>query len=176
MSDMPDLQIQELPKEAVDNIKAIEGRARESSDSLNRSAMFGAEDSAKLLDRGSFDNQLAYGNDALSHAIGSRASMKYANSMNRLKSETSLDAVNRKFNRLGQAAELVGQELQYNERVKQMRYMQSMHRKQARASALGSILGVAGAIVGGVVTMSPAGAAAGYGVGSGIGNAIGGDL
>lgn len=163
----------DLSKDTKRSIDRFVDLSQRTPDDYHKSNMRGVESTEGFLknDR-SFDKSLGMNDYGLSDSISDSANRKYYQNMGTLRSQSKFDAEGQYFSRLEHAAELVGQELKYNEHIKMMKYQAKMARKRARAGVIGSVLGIAGAVVGSVG--GPAGAAAGYAIGSGLGNTVAG--
>lgn len=166
----------DVPKETSQDIAAIQHESNRSANDLAQESMRGVDQSASLMnDAGSFDEGIGFSNQTLKRAIQNRARGDYERSMNRLKTENSIDSVNRKFERLKNAAGLVAQEHAHNQQARRLRYMERQRKKAMRGQIISSVLGIGGAVAGGMLTAgSPGGIMAGSMIGSGVGGVIGG--
>jgi hypothetical protein len=121
-----------------------------------------------------FQKQLGGGiNQDQLQAIYRRAEIPFQFEMGQMKVKAKHFAEKMAFQRKLNAAKLVSQEHQLNEKIRLMKYKAELARQAARAGVLGNILGIAGAAAGAAATGSPAGAMAGYYAGQGAGQAIG---
>ena len=164
-----------LPKEQHNEISSIARDAGLGSGQIAKSYLGDINNNSQGLMnyRAAQPNYGSNDNKALYDAIDRRSQTEYSKNISALKSKASVDAMNDRFTRLNQAAELVNAEFQHNEAVKQANYADKLNRKRARAAVLGNILGIAGA-AGGAMVGGPAGAMAGYQIGQGVGGMQGG--
>ena len=116
-------------------------------------------------------------NDGRSSALSSAIKQKYrkgfAQNQRSENFQSKVDAHNRYFNRLQNAALLSNEEHKLNEQRRLAIYKAKMNKKAARGQIIGNLLGIAGAIVGGYASGgNPAGIAAGYSIGQGAGQMV----
>lgn len=167
-----------LPNEMSGRISEIYGDANQSADQIAQDTMKGTGDGASLLDGDSFDESIAYSNDGLKRAIQNRSKGDYGRSMQALKTNVNFEAMNRKFDKLKNAAGPVSQEHAHNERARQLRYVERQRKKALRGQLIGSVLGIGGAIGGAMIApggSAAGGAIAGNMIGTGLGNTLGGE-
>lgn len=166
----------DLPQEMSSRIGDIQVDAQRSAQDLASDTLKDVNQAAKVLEPDSFDEDIGYSNEAMISAIRNRSGADYSRSLDNLKGKTSFDAINRKFNRLKNAAELVSAEHAHNERARQLRYAERQRKKALRGQIVGSVLGIGGAVAGGILSGgNPAGIMAGSMIGQGIGNAAAGE-
>lgn len=169
---------QNLPEEMSGRISEIYGDANKPAEQIAQETMKGTDDGASLLEGDNFDDNIAYSNEGLKRAIQNRSKGDYGRSMKALKTNVSFDSMNRKFDKLKNAAALVSAEHQHNERARQLRYIERQRKKALRGQIIGSVLGIGGAIGGAMIAPvggAGAGAIAGNMIGTGIGNTLGGE-
>ena len=158
--------------------KAIENFRQDSlkgSKDLQKEMSAGVfNDPAFLSKKAGFEGQAGVGVDSksLMDAIELRARGEQNRSNKRLKSDIQRQALESRFSRLLNAAELTSQEHKQNMQAEMNRYMAKVNRRNARASVLGNVLGIAGAAAG--MGAGPMGAMAGYNIGQGLGQSFGG--
>lgn len=166
-------QFNYLPSEQVKDIQQIRADSNKSAADLSKDFTEGINQSGYTPDkRGSPEMFGLNDNQAVMDAIERRGQQKYRSNVGQIKSNADIEALNSRFTRLNQAAELTAAELQHNQMVKAARHAEKMNRRRARAGVLGNVLGIAGAVVGGVYG-GPAGASAGYMIGQGVGGMAG---
>lgn len=170
------MAITEVNDETRQRIDEFDKGARVSSSDLARQQLARADVGQRFIapDQ-SFEGGLGgdISGPAFSDAINRKALQRYGQEMGSLRKRVNYQALNRKFDRLNQAAELVSMENAHNERVYQMRYRMAQERKARRGAVLGNVLGLVGTVVGGIYG-GPGGAAAGGAVGRSLGEGMGG--
>lgn len=167
--------LEEVGAETRREIQSFTDAAQQSAPSLARRELAGSDVGQRFLNQGQTFEQSLGGDvatPALSEAINRRALGQYGAEYGALKQKVDYKALNKKFERLSQAADLVKAENDHNERVRQARYQIKQQRKKARGAMLGSVLGIVGGVVGGIYG-GPAGAQAGGMVGQTLGQNIG---
>lgn len=164
----------EVSGETRQDISSFTQGSKRSAQDLARQTLAGQE-SARRMMRPDESFEAGLGGDisapSLSKAIQSRSMQRFGREMDDLKAQVNYQSLNKKFKRLGEAAELVAAENEHNARVRQMRYQERQNKKRARGALISSILGVGGAIAGAAV-----GGAPGAMIGSQAGQAAGGLL
>lgn len=125
-----------------------------------------------------FDKQL--GGPVTSTAIKQRSMQAYQGEKKALDFMQKQHSVDRHFQKLQTASDMVRQEMQMNYEKAMAKYAAQQARKRARGGVISAVLGtvgaVAGAVIGGAYTAgagSGAGAAAGGAIGSAVGTGIG---
>lgn len=162
-------ELSKTTKKSIDNFVDLSKRTPED---YHQSNMRGVDATRGFLaNDNSFEKSLGMNDVGLSKSIRDSADQKYYDKVNRYQRESRSVAQEQYSKRLLHAADLVNQELQYNQERQMLLYQAKMARKKARAQVIGTVLGIGGAVVGGVATMSPQGAMVGYQVGQGLGSA-----
>jgi len=160
---------QDVDPETSQRIEDFAKDAGKSSQDLYQDSISGVDESPAFLQDKNLSGQLGQGvdSDALVSAIERRASRSAAAKNTLMKSELQTQALESRFRRLQQAAQLSQAEAEQNERARMNRYLRRQNRRRARAAVLGNVLGIAGAAVGSMG--GPTGAMAGYQIGQGLG-------
>jgi len=165
---------QEVGGELRADIQRFTDASRKDANQLARETLAGTQSAQRMM-RPDESFEAGLGGDisapSLSKAIQSRSMQRFDRDMQDLKAQVNYQSLNKKFKRLGEAAELVAAENEHNARVRQMRYQERQNKKRARGALISSILGVGGAIAGAAV-----GGAPGAMIGSQAGQAAGGLL
>lgn len=122
------------------------------------------------------------GGGHVSEAIQQRSMQNYGHEQKALSFMQKQHAVDRHFQKLQTASDMVRQEMQMNYEKAMQKYAADQARKRARGGVISSVLGVVGAVAGAVVGVYTTGgtgsagmAAAGYAGGSALGGAIQGE-
>ena len=168
--------MQEVAGQTKESIQNIADASMGPASNIARKELTGTEEMRRFITPDqSFEKGLGgeISQPAISDAINRRSLSKYGEEYGALKSRTNYQAMNEKFKRLSEAANLVAMENEHNQRVREMRYQIAKQRKAARGAMLGSILGIGGAVAGFAVG-GPAGAMAGSQIGTAVGQNIGG--
>lgn len=159
---------------ALTNTQGLVDRAMGSSNEQEYQNLSKGTDTSGLLNQGDNLNQnLSFGDNALSSAIRSKYSKPFQVQQQGLQNKMQLDAKNTHFEKLLTAQQMASQEVQLNFQKEMIKYKQKMAKRQQRQQLVGSVLGLTGAVAGGVMG-GPAGAVGGSAAGGAAGQAVAG--
>lgn len=131
-------------------------------------------DTSGLLNQDSGMNQnLSFGDQALSSAIKGKYSRPFQVQQQGLQNSIKLDARNAHFEKMLTAHHLANEEANLNFQKEMIKYKQKQAKKAQRGAVIGQVLGLTGAIVGTVYGGGPAGGMAGGAAGQQIGQGAG---
>lgn len=157
-------------------MRETEGLIKQGMDSTPEQAYQGmaqGTDTSGLLNQSDNTNQnLSFGDQALSSAIRGKYSKPFQVQQQGLQNKMKLDARNEHFEKIRVAHELANEEANLNFQKELIKYKQKQQKRAQRQAVIGSVLGLVGGIAGGVFTGgNPAGVGAGMAAGQGAGNA-----
>jgi len=152
------------------NTQGLVDRANASTPDKEYQSLSQGTDTSGLLNQSDNMNQnLSFGDQALSTAIRGKYSKPFQVQQQGMQNKMKLDARNEHFEKVRVAHELASQEAQTNFQKELIKYKQKQQKRAQRQQLVGSVLGIVGGVAGGIMG-GPAGAKGGMAGGQAVGN------